>query len=37
MTVSEVKRFDIWLAYLFFNDRPSTGKVRPILVIDVSK
>lgn len=26
---------DIWLTYLHFIDKPETGKVRPVLVVDV--
>jgi hypothetical protein len=36
MTASRsVERYDIWLVYLYFTDRPTVGKVRPILIVDV--
>ncbi|MCL2679983.1 MAG: type II toxin-antitoxin system PemK/MazF family toxin [Coriobacteriia bacterium] len=31
---SHVQAFDIWLVYLHFSDRPKTGKVRPVLVVN---
>jgi mRNA-degrading endonuclease toxin of MazEF toxin-antitoxin module len=37
MTASKnAERFDIWLVYLHFIDHPNTGKVRPVLVVDVN-
>jgi hypothetical protein len=36
MTASKVAvRYDLWLVYLYFIDHPRTGKVRPVLVVDV--
>lgn len=31
-----INRFDIWLVYLHFANNPKVGKVRPVLVVDVT-
>jgi mRNA-degrading endonuclease toxin of MazEF toxin-antitoxin module len=36
-TSKQALRFDIWLVYLHFTDNPKIGKVRPVLVVDVSE
>ena len=28
------KRFDVWLARVYFSDRPDIAKIRPVLVVD---
>lgn len=36
MTSCEPLPGDVWLAYLRFADHPDVGKVRPVVVVDVS-
>lgn len=31
----DVRKGDIWFAYVYFLDKPDVGKVRPVLVVDV--
>ena len=37
MTSSNPRPGDIWLAYVEFSDHPGVGKVRPVVIVDVSE
>lgn len=36
MTLCKPVAGDVWLAYVEFSDHPGVGKVRPVVVVDVS-
>lgn len=37
MTSSEIKPGQIWLTYLHYIDKPTIGKVRPVLILHVEE